>query len=301
MKDQLGRRVKTAHADEFKATPEDYERWHVNEATQCEREGAWVAAVFHWEQVLGLDRDDHTVLFAHPGSENVNPSVESRLAYAHLAAGALKAHILTGRSRASFIPPRPPWALAAQLDLTPLYTQALGVNVSPARRENSFKELAGGVQLLGGVAFDVRGLIRLERAREVRIPVGLPCQRLHFLHAASGQPASIREVVGTYRIVDATGERSEVQILNPEGLSPYSSGLFLVNSSLTKSFTSGSLTRTFAWAGTNAEVESRNQTLFLTRTTWELPEIHRGKIVESLELQAGPSGPVPLIFAITVE
>jgi hypothetical protein len=35
--------------------------------------------------------------------------------------------------------------------------------------------------------------------------------------------------------------------------------------------------------------------------TWELPELHQGEVIESLELQAGPAESAPLVFAITVE
>jgi len=152
------------------------------------------------------------------------------------------------------------------------------------------------------------GFVRVWKAETARLAwpplrgkLGRPVRRIHFLHAASRPATSIREVAGTYQAIYATGEREQVKLINPEDLPPCSAAFYQVASQATTTFARSPLSRTTAWAGTNADLEQRNETLFLTRTTWELPENLREKIVEGLELWAGEAEGVPLVFAITVE
>jgi len=315
-RERLFRRLRGEFSPEFSLGIKAQKRWQIQQAEECEREGAWAGAVFHWERVVNLT--------GHPVNEAVGrdrlseisnrqsavsnqlstisgPSAEARLAYSRQAAEEARAAIRAGRSRTSFIAPRSPWADPNLLDLGPYYTQSLHENVAPAERDNSFGQLGSGVRVLGGVEFDVRGFVQVQAGESVRIPLNHPVRRLHFLHAAKRTERFSRQVAGTYQLTFGSGEAAAVEVLCPSDLLPYHTAPFHSRFSGSDVESSPELHTAVAWAGTNAEMESRNETLYLTRTTWELPESHQGKIIESLELQASPSGPVPLIFAITVE
>jgi hypothetical protein len=135
----------------------------------------------------------------------------------------------------------------------------------------------------------------------VEIPVGRACQRLHFLHAAS-QPAEFnREPVGVYQVNYASGAKVSVRLLNPDDVPPYSANSFHAVSPLTRTSASPGLRHTMVWSGSAPGPAGRYGTIFLTRTTWELPQDHQGETVQTIELIGGSAEAIPLIFAITVE
>jgi hypothetical protein len=187
------------------------------------------------------------------------------------------------------------------LDLGGFYTQPLGQPLSATPPVFSFRELPSGVQTLGGIGFDVRGIVQLQGTNHVTIPVNRPCQRIHFLHAASNEAAGSRETVGIYQAAYASGERVKVELVNPQDLPPYQPTEFLRVSKGASTNAPAGLSRVFAWVGCTPDLARHDQALFLTRTTWTLPTSHNGEIVATLELQAGPSSSAPLVFAITVE
>jgi hypothetical protein len=119
------------------------------------------------------------------------------------------------------------------------------------------------------------------------------------LHAATAEVYFA--VVSTNVVRYTDGGTASVELLSPVDLPPYRTTPFLRDTIVGSRTSSPDLSSSLAWAGTNPEVEARNETLFLTRTTWDLPEIHRGKTVRSLELRAGQAEAIPLVFAITVE
>jgi hypothetical protein len=155
------------------------------------------------------------------------------------------------------------------------------------------------VQVLGGTGFDIRGILQLNRTNS--IPVGRACQRLHFLHAASQPTEFNRETVGVYQVNYASGAKVSVNLLNPDHVPPYSANFFHAVAPLTRTSASPGLRHTMVWSGSARRAAGRYATLFLTRTTWELPETHKGEIVQSIELRGDSAEAVPLIFAITVE
>jgi WD40 repeat protein len=292
---------------EFSLDDDKRQHWHEQQAEQSEQGRAWDAAAFHWEQALKLKSE-----VPNPKSEvgNVqsairNPqsaiALESRLAYARQAAEAVRSELLRGGSRWAAIPPRQPWAAQGMLDLAGLYTQPLGQALSAKQLAYSFRELPNGVQTLGGIGFDVRGIIRVPRTNQVTIPVNRPCRRIHFLHAASKEAAGSRETAGIYQATYASGERARVELLNPQDLPPYQPTEFFWLSRRASTNAPAGLSRVPAWAGCTPDLARHDQALFLTRTTWTLPTSHNGEIVATLELQGGPSSSAPLVFAITVE
>jgi WD40 repeat protein len=308
VRERLFRELAEAYPAEFAVDRDVRIRWHAAQARQCEHEREWEAAVFHWEHLLKPEFGEllpGSPLAPPPGGDSGGRSVgddespSSRLTYARQAAEQERAAVHAGRSRMSVIAPRPERATAAMLDLSPYYTQSLDEDVAPARRENSFRRMPGGVQTLSGLGFDVRGLIHLDRTKSVTIPLNRPCRRIHFLHAANRD--AFLAVTGVYVVTYATGESARAELFTPIDLPLYRTCAFHQGAEPAKRSSSPELRHARAWAGTNPEVEARDETLFLTRTTWTLPEAYRDPVVANLELRAPSPFGAPLIFAITVE
>lgn len=207
--------------------------------------------------------------------------------------------VLAGCSRRSVIAPRPERATVAMLDLSSYYTQSLDEDVVSAWHENSFRRMPGGLQTLSGIGFDVRGLINLEQKKSVRIPLNRSCRRIHFLPAASRD--AFLAITGVYEVTYATGESARAEWLTPIDLPFYRTCAFDEGADTAKRSSSPELKHARAWAGTNPEAESDGETLFLTRTTWTLPEEHGERVIASLELRAPSPAGAPLVFAITAE
>jgi hypothetical protein len=299
--------LKKARPGEFRLDDGKRQHWHEQQAEQSERQRAWDAAAFHWEQALKLKSKFRTpksqVHNAQPLIHNPQSAIASefRLAYARQAAETVQAAVLEGRSRWSVILPRQPWATPGMLDLAGLYTQPLGQALPAKQLAYAFRELPSGVQTLGGIGFDVRRVLVLQGTNQVTIPVNRPCRRIHFLHAASKEAAGSRELVGVYQATYARGERAKVELLNPQDLPPYQPTEFMWLSRETSTNVAAGLSRIPAWVGGTLDLARHGQALFLTRTTWTLPDTRNGDIVATLELRGGPSSSAPIVFAITVE
>lgn len=288
-------KLRRAYPKEFNALNPNRAGWHREQAEAAERAMDWGSAEFHWKRVAQAESE------IDPPASAV--SATSRLAYARRAADAVRRTVREGKSRWSVPLPRPPWTTSAMLDLGPYYTPSPEERLVVGLLGTVLGELAGGVSLPGRVGFDVRGLLQLNPANPVTIPVGRACQRIHFLQASSPMAAgaATRERAGRYQAAYANGERVEVLLWNPEDVPPYShSDFFQVNPTHWKG-TSPELDCTLVWSGCSAEAARRLEPLFLTRMTWELPERHRGKVIQTLTLQAESPGSAPLVFAITVE
>ncbi|MBN2506492.1 MAG: protein kinase [Verrucomicrobia bacterium] len=294
-------KLRKAHPAEFVSDPAHLAAWHGAQAGEAERAMAWDTAVFHWEAAVKRNG-------ARPSSESafreLRPEVplELRLAYARQAAAVHGQALFEGRSRWSVILPRQPWAATAMLDLTSFYNRPLGDPGIERQSAAAFRELAGGVHVLGGLGFDARGIIHLGLTNAVTIPVGRPCQRIHFLHAASQAIADLREAVGTYRVLYANGATASTRLFNPEDVQPYCDSGYQWVSALAQASPSPNLRSVLrAWSGSQPGLAGTKRSVFLTHTTWELPEDQRGEPVVSLELRAGISVSDLLVFAITVE
>jgi hypothetical protein len=308
VREGLFRELAQAFPAEFTAPREARMRWHADQARQCEQEREWEAAVFHGERLLSLESEERIerktpappeVQVSRNGGLREQESPSSRLAYARRAAEQEQAAVLAGRPRRSVIAPRPERATAAMLDLSAFYTQALDEDVAPARRDNSFRRLPDGLQTLGGVGFDVRGVIDLGQTPSVRIPLNRPCRRVHFLHAANRD--AFMAITAVYEVTYATGESARARLFTPIDLPFYSTCPFHQGADPAKRSTVPELRHARAWAGTNPEVELHHGTLFVTRTTWILPEAYRDRVVAHLTLHAPSPFAAPLVFAITIE
>ena len=287
--------LRRAHPANLTVKEADRARWHREQAEAAEQAMSWDAAVFHWEEVLKVES----------ATRDPQPPIpfDSRLVYARQAAEEVRKAVSAGRSRWSVILPRPSCATPEMLDLSAYYTLGLGEPLVSAQPSTPSRSLASGVHDLVRTRFDVRGILQVSHTNPVTVPVGQTGQRIQFLQAASrAVPGAVkREPVGRYRVVYANGEKLEVLLWNPADLPPYSTGGYFSLSSNHWTGTVSELRGTLAWSGVHSGLVQRKEPVFLTRTTWELPEHRRGNVIETLELQAESSGSIPLIFAITVE
>ncbi len=283
--------LQRAHPAEFGVDNTSRLRWHRAQAQAAEQAMDWDGAVFHWQRAVAGESALRT-----PHSEI---PAASRLAYARQAAEEVRQAIRQGRSRWSVILDRPPWATSDMLDLGRFYTRPLGEPLVAGQSRTSFRRLASGVQVLGGTGFDVRGIVDLKLTNSVTIRVDRVCQRLHFLQAAS--EVVWREIAATYHVTYAGGARESATLRNPDEVPSYASDRFHEVWTPRRARAASGIESEPAWAGYTSGPAGQKEMLYLTHSTWTLPEVQRGKVVASLELRAGPGQSAPLVFGITVE
>jgi hypothetical protein len=203
------------------------------------------------------------------------------------------------------IPDRDPEAGARLLDLSLHYNAALVGTWHPAtnlsgERANDLVKLPAGVQKLGGVKFDVRGLIQLTHANQqywqgkfstaVRgIPVKQKCEKLHFLQGC-GFTARDGEEIGGYDVIYSDGAKEYCPIVYGEDVRDW--WAFQQEPLLADR---GEV----AWTGTNAAAAGARATLRLYRMTWNNP--HPDKEITQLHFRSLSRGAAPFVIAITAE
>jgi len=165
---------------------------------------------------------------------------------------------------------------------------------------HDLQDVPKGVQELGGVRFDVRGLIQLAGAQSLQvtgvvfpeavrgIPVNRKGRRLHFLQAC-GWSAEPGAKLGKYVIHYADGQTRSAPILygrnvldwwaRPDEHSPTEAQE--------------------AWRGSNPATRAVNMATHLIRYTWEnpLPEVE----IESIDFVSDIIAAAPNLVAITVD
>ena len=162
---------------------------------------------------------------------------------------------------------------------------------------NNLATLPRGRQVIGGVEFDLRGIIQLTSRKleqfatvtkfpeQIRgIHVGRKCRQLHFLHAA-GWNAPPGTWVGSYVIHFADGALEEVPILYGEG-----TGNWWAMPADLKRPGPG-----VVWQGTNAV----NQPIQLFKQTWANPRPEFE--IKSLDFESRRTRVAPFLIAVTVE
>ena len=144
----LLRSLRSRQPDLFAASPDRLREWHRRAGARAQTRWARCeAAIFHLERLAQLAPDDTTI------------------------AEQLK------RCRAALIPARDPATPPQLLDLTRAYTHSF--DLLPRR---DFAELPRGRQKLGGIEFDLRGLVQLDH----RCRAGRPRRAVSPLAQSSG-------------------------------------------------------------------------------------------------------------------
>ena len=146
--------------------------------------------------------------------------------------GPLDAEMLEARAKvqARQIPSRDSATAANLVNLTDAYTHSFRMLPN-----QDFADLPTGVQTLGGIRFDVRGLIRLEQADlessvelgHLRIPevqgiqIGRRCLVLHFLQGVDGNQSKNGDEVARWRIHYTDGAVQDWPVLFGETTSDW--------------------------------------------------------------------------------
>jgi hypothetical protein len=274
--------LRTRYPADFTCSPERALEWQREAAEECEGQQQWAAAVFHYDQIIASRPEDKTARQRRARADALsNPDSP-----------------LYRQELAGHIPPRNPRAAPGMLDLTPFYNLALSDPLADdihgiSRR--SFSELSGGLQRLGEVEFDVRGLIQLSTyqmaAFGVRplpdqvtgIPVERPFQRLHLLHGTSGVVLPDGTEIATLVLHYADGSKHQISIRY---------GQDVRDSSAEPDSQAGAMA---AWTGKTEDGEE----IHLYRSTWENPQ--PGKVLASIDIVSAMTDASPLIVAITLE
>jgi WD40 repeat protein len=279
---QLWQSARTDSAGYFAARPERMAAWHENQARTCEENQSWPLAVRHWDKLVA----------AQPANTNYRDRLAS--AQARLAEiGKTSAH--------RDFPPRASQAKRQMIDLTEHYNLPLVRPALPTRPTNDLAGLPQGVQTLGGVEFDVRGVVQLRGRDASSLPGPLPervtgmtvhqkCQRLHFLHGADSGVVSDGTEIGAYVLWFTNGLRWEIPIVYGQDVRDWWGPPS--NPPQTKD-------AVVAWTGSNPAARRYGRLLRLYRRTWinPLPEVE----IESIDFVSRVTDCNPFLIAISLE
>ena len=200
-------------------------------------------------------------------------------------------------------PPRDSKTDRRLLDLTPFYNARLtdtwhgGENAAG----NDLADLRAGVQNLGGVDYDVRGIIQLASKAPtssrfpinvVGIKVNQKFQKLHFLHSAAfGKPNDDGKQIGAYVLHFAANQmRLEVPIVYGKDVRDWH---------YWPAETEAPPGLKTAWKGQNKTSKDAGSYLRVYETTYTnlVPNVE----LESIDFVSSLSQPAPFMLAITLE
>ncbi|MCP5524749.1 MAG: serine/threonine protein kinase [Verrucomicrobiales bacterium] len=254
--------------DLFAVPSERLQAWHRCQPEEPHTLAQVEAAIFHLERLVRLA----------PGDTNLADRLE--------------------QYRAALVPPRDPTTPPKLLDLSRAYTHSFEM-----LRYRNFADLPRGRQTLGGVEFDLRGLIQLDHRSEwtfhagpfhpmAIVTVGQRCQRLHFLQATEGDPRIEGSIVARWIIHYADGTAREWPVVYGEQV------------------------RDWRWEPDQEPLEASQATLVwqgrvtvfhqphmncmrLFKSTWTNPQPDLE--ITRLEYRIGETAMKPLVVAITAE
>jgi len=184
------------------------------------------------------------------------------------------------------------------IDLTAHYSFALTDSLHQVPEDNSLSALPAGRTRLGGIEFDVRGLVHLAQKgsnihhyaqQAVAIPIQRPSTRLHFLHACSGK-ARDGTPIGGFRIHYANGFQGEVSITYGQHVRDWHSR---------EGEPTEGANASVVWEGTNERSLANSQRVRLYKTTWTnpMPDVE----ILSLDYFSKLTESAPFLLAITAE
>ena len=158
-----------------------------------------------------------------------------------------------------------------------------------------------GLQRLGGIEFDVRGLVQLggkasggERfpTTVTGIKVNQKCQKLHFLHAAAfGKPSDEGKQIGTFVLHFAANQmRMEIPIVYGKDVRDWH---------YWPAEKDGPESLKIVWRGENGVSKHAKSYVRLFETSWTnlVPNLE----LESIDLVSTMTQPAPFLLAITLE
>jgi|GEM_PF-2541536 len=205
----------------------------------------------------------------------------------------------------SKIPARDPKAEPQLADLSGQYNALLteqwhpDANGVPAGA-NHLGSLPRGLQKLGGVQFDVRGVIQVTGTQaefagaafpdaQTGLKIGRKCRRLHFLHG-TGWGAEEGTTIGKYVLHYAGGEQATLNIVY--GVDARDWWAAAGKSQETKS-------ASVAWSGSNAATDAAGTSLRLFKRTYDNPK--PDLLLETVDFVSTQAESAPFLVALTTE
>jgi hypothetical protein len=192
------------YPQQFAVTAREAAAWHQHEAQECELEGNITAALSHADWALKNSADDASIRDEHW-------HLTAMLGLTNLPAPPVSGN--------QSFPIRDSNTGVNQIDLTSAFNLHLH-----RFEDNDLGDLGEGLLNLGGVPFDVRGILQLngQRAKEedhatfpvciTNISVKGKCRWLHFLQATTFD-AQENTLVGKYVLHFADGVQAELPIV----------------------------------------------------------------------------------------
>jgi hypothetical protein len=185
------------------------------------------------------------------------------------------------------------------IDLAGFYTSTLDESWQGSAGDD-LASLQSGPQILGGVEFDVRGVIQVKGKSsalakfpaEVKgMPVRQRCQHLYFLHAASsGGNADEGDQIGAY-IIHLPNNQMSLEI-------PIYYGRSVRNWHQTQNEVKAEKELKVAWTGENAASKRAGKRIRLFVTTWNLAP---GVEVDNIDFVSAGRNVAPFLLAISVD
>ena len=205
----------------------------------------------------------------------------------------------------SKIPSRDPKTPPQLIDLTGKYNSLLNEQWHPEVNGlppggNHLGSLPRGLQKLGTVQFDIRGLIQLTGTQaefagaafpdsQTGIKVGQKCKRLHMLQAA-GWRSEDGTTIGRYVLHYGDGSQATLNIVY---------GMDARDWWETSAEPKSAKSATVAWTGSNPATEATGMSLRLFDRTYDNPKPNQ--VIESLDFVSAQADSAPFLIAITAE
>lgn len=193
-------------------------------------------------------------------------------------------------------------AASSAVDLSQYFNGTLDKSWVPGfEAGNNLASLPRGRQELGGVVFDIQGIVQLQGQvwekqghrfpqRVDGIHIGRSCARLHLLHANSGSADPPGTTVAMLVLHYADGTEEQL---------PINQGEHILDWWVWKDTMPSDLNTVIAWTGENPAVTQRGKKIRLLRTTFENPKPDL-KLV-TLDYVSAMAGGAPFLLALTAE
>ncbi len=199
--------------------------------------------------------------------------------------------------RSAFVP-RDPGTPPQLIDLTRYYNASLLEDWHRQVSGNDLARLPQGVQRLGDVDFDIRGIVQLAGAegaaqrfpRQIKdIPIQQTCHRLHFLHG-SGWNANRGAYVGQYIVHFENGALEAIPLVFGRNIADWW---------FSPQDPAPPPDADVVWTSANSASLSQDRGIRLYEYSWT--NSHPNLSIHSIDFLSGMSDTAPFLIAITAE
>jgi len=160
------------------------------------------------------------------------------------------------------VPQRNPKTPSSLVALDAYYSSTLDRNWHGGMADNDLAPLPQEIQVLGSIAFDVRGLVLPDKTGRNAIRIERSCHRLHFLHNATGRGIKAGDSVGRYVIHYADGQAVELPLVAGKNIQDWWADPAALAAD------GGAQV---AWVGSNTASSRSDRSIHLVHFTWENP------------------------------